>query len=74
MRSYGELPRMLHEAKAGILGAAAAGVVSDRSSGKRVQKSIDEKGHPFAHGEAKPLPLWQRVLEHRRHRRAADIT
>ena len=60
MRRLSELPRMDGDSKAGILGAAAAGAVM----GKRVQRDIDEKGHPFSLCEVKPLNLWQRICEH----------
>ena len=60
MRRLCELPRMDADSKAGILGAAAAGAVM----GKRVQRDIDEKGHPFSFCEVKPLNLWQRICEH----------
>ena len=60
MRRYCELPRMDCDTKTSILGVAASGAVS----GKRLQKDIDERGHPFSHCEVKPLNLWQRILEH----------
>ncbi|CAK0819347.1 unnamed protein product [Prorocentrum cordatum] len=60
MRQYCELPRMTYETKASILGNAAAGAVK----GKRAQKDIESKGHPFSHLEVKPLHLWQRLCEH----------
>ena len=51
---------MDYEAKSGILGVGASGAVH----GKRVQADIDEKGHPLAHCEVKPLSLLQRICEH----------
>ena len=48
------------ETKASILGIQATGV----ARGKRAQKYIDERGHPFSHCEVKPLNLWQRICEH----------
>ena len=48
------------ETKAEILGVAASGAVPN----KRVQKDIDEHGHPYSHAEVKPLALWQRICEH----------
>ena len=59
-RRYCELPRMDCDTKATILGVAASGA----AKGRRAQKDIDEKGHPFSHCELKPLSLWQRVCEH----------
>ena len=32
---------------------------------KRVQKDLDQNGHPFSHCEVKPLSLWQLLMEHR---------
>lgn len=60
MRRYSELPRMACDTKACIVGVAASGAVQ----GKRAQRDIDEKGHPFSHCEVKPLDLWQRICEH----------
>ena len=60
MRRFSELPRMSHDLKVGILGAAASGA----SEMKRLQADIDEKGHPFSWAEAKPIGLWQRICEH----------
>ena len=59
-RRYSELPRMETGTKAGIFGSAAIGTVPRT----RVQKDIDQHGHPFSHCEVKPLSLWQRVMEH----------
>ena len=59
-RRYSELPRMESGTKAGIFGSAAIGTVPRT----RVQKDIDQHGHPFSHCEVKPLSLWQRVMEH----------
>ena len=55
-----QLPRMDTDTKSAILGVAASGAVK----AKRVQRDIDEKGHPFSHCEVKPLNLWQRIFEH----------
>ena len=60
VRRYSELPRMDYETKSAILGIPAAGATPR----KRVQKDIDQRGHPFSHCEVKPLNLWQRVMEH----------
>ena len=62
MRRFCELPRMSHETKQGILGAAASGA----SVIKRLQADIDEKGHPFSWAEMpnsqrrKPSAIWSR--------------
>ena len=48
------------DTKSAILGVAASGAVK----AKRVQRDIDEQGHPFSHCEVKPLNLWQRIFEH----------
>ena len=60
VRRFSELPRMNHETKASILGVGADGSVKS----KRVQKDIEDKGHPFSFCEVKPLNLWQRICEH----------
>ena len=60
MRRYSELPRMDFETKESILGVAASGALP----GRRAQKDIEERGHPFSHCEVKPLSLWQRICEH----------
>ena len=60
MRTYGELPRMDYDTKVSILGSGASGAVAR----PRVQKDIEDKGHPFSHCETKPLNLWQRICEH----------
>ena len=70
MRLFRELPRMDKEAKASILGAAACGPIRPQ----RVQKNIDEKGHPFSHWEAKPPNLWQRICEHHQVTHVIDFT
>ena len=57
MRRFGELPRMEHGTKVGILGSTASGV----ASGRRVQTDINERGHPFSWAEARPLALWRRI-------------
>ena len=61
MRRMCELPRMDTPTKSSILGATASGVVKKT---KGVQRDIDQRGHPFALGEVKPLNLIQRILEH----------
>ena len=48
MRRLSELPRMSHESKMSILGAAASGACGAKL--KRLQADIDEKGHPFSWG------------------------
>ena len=55
---------MEYGCKAEILGAAAAGPPDAGSVGKRVNRNIQEKGHPFSQCEVKPLNLWQRICEH----------
>ena len=70
MRELCELPRMSHDTKASILGAAAAGA----SEMRRLQADIDEKGHPFSWAETKPMPLWQRVCEHHKVTHIVDFT
>lgn len=70
MRQYGELPRMTYDAKAAILGNAAAGAVK----GRRAQKDIDANGHPFSHFEVKPLTFWQRICEHHHITHIVDFT
>ena len=51
---------MDYDTKSAILGVAASGAAPR----KRVQRDIDQRGHPFSHCEVKPLNLWQRVMEH----------
>ena len=70
MRRYSELPRMDCSTKSSILGVAASGAVP----GKHAQKDIDERGHPFAHCEVKPLNLWQRICEHNHVTHIVDFT
>ena len=70
VRRYCELPRMTTETKASILGSAASGAMT----GKRVQKNIEAKGHPFSHCEVKPLNLWQRICEHHHVTHIVDFT
>ena len=70
VRRFCELPRMSTETKAAILGAAASGAIK----GKRVQKDVDTKGHPFSHCEVKPLTLWQRICEHHHVTHIVDFT
>ena len=70
MRRFSELPRMSHDTKVSILGAAASGA----SEMKRLQADIDEKGHPFSWAETKPMPLWQRVCEHHKVTHIVDFT
>jgi len=60
MRRMCELPRMDEATKSSILGVPAAGVVAMGG----VQSDIDDRGHPFAHSEVKPLNLLQRIFEH----------
>ena len=70
MRRFSELPRMSHDLKVGILGAAASGA----SEMKRLQADIAEKGHPFSWAETKPIGLWQRVCEHHKVTHIVDFT
>ena len=70
MRRYSELPRMEYDTKASILGATAAAAVK----GKRAQKDIDRRGHPFSHCEVKPLNLWQRLCEHHQVTHIVDLS
>ena len=42
------------------MGDAASGA----PTGKRLQKDVEDKGHPFSFHEIKPLNLWQTILEH----------
>jgi len=70
MRRYSELPRMSCDTKSSILGVAASGAVQ----GKRLQKDMEEKGHPFSHCETKPLMLWQRICEHHSITHIVDFT
>ena len=51
-RRFCELPRMEHGTKVGILGATAAGV----AGGRRVQKDIEERGHPSSWAGTKTPP------------------
>ena len=60
IRRYCELPRMAADTKGSVLGAACTGELK----GKRVQRDVHAKGHPFSHCEMKPINLWQRVCEH----------
>ena len=60
MRSLSELPRMSYQTKQSILGAASCASVPT----KRMQRDIDEKGHPFSFHEVKPISFWQTMMEH----------
>lgn len=62
MRRFSELPRMSHETKSSILGAPACAALDSRLSG--LQEEMDEKGHPFAYAEVKPISFWQTIMEH----------
>jgi len=62
MRRLSELPRMSHETKTSILGAPACAELDTRLS--RLQEEVNEKGHPFAYAEVKPISFWQTIMEH----------
>ena len=51
---------MDYATKVSVLGVGASGAVNR----PRVQKDIEENGHPFSHCEAKPIAFWQRICEH----------
>ena len=53
-RNLAELPRVTADVKEGILGRSAVGTFNKQ----RVQKEVEEKGHPLFWGEWKPIQLW----------------
>ena len=69
-RRFCELPRMECDTKSAILGVAASGAAKR----KKVQKDIDQRGHPFSYSEVKPLNLWQRLMEHHEVTHIVDFT
>ena len=72
MRRFSELPRMSHETKSSILGAPACAALDSRLSG--LQEEMDEKGHPFAYAEVKPISFWQTIMEHHGVTHIVDFT
>ena len=70
MRSLSELPRMSYQTKQSILGAASCASVPTQ----RMQRDIDEKGHPFSFHEVKPISFWQTIMEHHKVTHIVDFT
>ena len=71
IRRYCELPRMDSDTKEAIMGV---NLTADVVTGKRVQRNISKRGHPYSHCEVKPLNLWQRILEHNQATHIVDFT
>ncbi|CAK0884263.1 unnamed protein product, partial [Prorocentrum cordatum] len=71
MRRFSELPRMDHETKMSLLGAASC--ASADGEHPRLQGDIGSKDHPFSHGEVKPLSLWQTLVEHHKVTHVVDF-
>ena len=69
MRTFSELPRMNYDTKARILGAASCATLHGR-----LQRDIDEKGHPFSIQEVKPISFWQKIMEHHDVTHIVDFT
>ena len=55
---------MTHDIKESILGAASCACVDGDARMPRLQRDIDEKGHPFSYCEVKSISLWQAIMEH----------
>ena len=72
MRRFSELPRMLYDAKASIVGALACD--PQPRSKSRLQEDIDERGHPYSHNEVKPIHFWQSIMEHHKVTHIVDFT
>ena len=71
MRTFSELPRMNYDTKARILGAACCATLH---GSRRLQRDIDEKGHPFSIQEVKPISFWQKIMEHHDVTHIVDFT
>ena len=61
---------MSYDTKAGILGAASCAPLRR----KRLQKDIDDKGHPFSYHEVKPISFWLNIMEHHKVTHIVDFT
>ena len=71
MRSLSELPRMSYETKESILGAASC---ASCPKSARMQKNIQEKGHPFSFQEVKPISFWQTIMSDHEVTHIVDFT
>ena len=74
MRRFCELPRMTHETKTSILGAASCASVDASGKFLRLQADIEAKGFPFSYNEVKPISLWQTLMEHHKVTHIVDFT
>ena len=63
---------MSHETKSSILGGPACAALDSRLS--RLQGDVNEKGHPFAYAEVKPISFWQTILGHLGVTHIVDVT
>ena len=72
VRRFSELPRMNHDTKASILGAASCADFDHKH--RRLQGDIGEKGHPFSYNEVKPITFWQTIMEHHKVTHIVDFT
>ena len=61
---------MSYDTKASILGAASCAPLRR----KRLQKDIDDKGHPFSYHEVKPISFWLNIMEHHKVTHIVDFT
>ena len=69
-RNVAELPRVTADVKQGILGKSAVGTFNKQ----RVQKEVEEKGHPLFWGEWKPIQLWTTLFAEFGATEIADFT
>ena len=61
---------MSYDTKASIHGAASCAPLRR----KRLQKDIDDKGHPFSYHEVKPISFWLNIMEHHKVTHIVDFT